>query len=411
MDGKLLRNYARLIARTGINVVKGQEVIIRTEPEQTDFVEMLAEECYLAGAGKVTADWRCLPLTRLDIQYQSPEILGRVEKWQEERLRHNAETLPAMIYLDSDDPDGLNGTDQEKWAAAQQARYKITRPYRDAMENKYQWCVAAVPGKKWAKKVFPALSGQEAEEKLWELILRCSRADGPDPLAAWEEHNRNLSRRCRWLNGLGLKKLIYKSESTGTDFQVGLMPQMLFCGGEEALPGKGVTFNANIPSEEVFTTPMRGEAEGIVYSTMPLSYRGVLIENFSLRFEKGRVVEARAEKNEEALKLMISMDEGAGMLGECALVPWESPIRESGVLFYNTLFDENASCHLALGEGYSSCLADCGKYSPEEARALGVNDSMIHEDFMIGAPDLSIRGVTEGGGEVAIFEQGRWARD
>ena len=189
------------------------------------------------------------------------------------------------------------------------------------------------------------------------------------------------------------------------------MPQMLFCGGEEALPGKGVMFNANIPSEEVFTTPMRGEAEGIVYSTMPLSYRGVLIENFSLRFEKGRVVEARAEKNEEALKLMISMDEGAGMLGECALVPWESPIRESGVLFYNTLFDENASCHLALGEGYSSCLADCGKYSPEEARALGVNDSMIHEDFMIGAPDLSIRGVTEGGGEVAIFEQGRWARD
>lgn len=411
MDGKLLRNYARLIARAGINVVKGQEVIIRTEPEQTDFVEMLAEECYLAGAGKVTADWRCLPLTRLDIQYQSPEILGRVEKWQEERLRHNAETLPAMIYLDSDDPDGLNGTDQEKWAAAQQARYKITRPYRDAMENKYQWCVAAVPGKKWAKKVFPALSGQEAEEKLWELILRCSRADGPDPLAAWEEHNRNLSRRCQWLNGLGLKKLIYKSESTGTDFQVGLMPQMLFCGGEEALPGKGVMFNANIPSEEVFTTPMRGEAEGIVYSTMPLSYRGVLIENFSLRFEKGRVVEARAEKNEEALKLMISMDEGAGMLGECALVPWESPIRESGVLFYNTLFDENASCHLALGEGYSSCLADCGKYSPEEARALGVNDSMIHEDFMIGAPDLSIRGVTEGGGEVAIFEQGRWARD
>ena len=185
MDGKLLRNYARLIARSGINVVKGQEVIIRTEPEQTDFVELLAEECYLAGAGKVTADWRFLPLTRLDIQYQSPETLGGVEKWQEERLRHNAETLPAMIYLDSDDPDGLDGTDQEKWAAAQQARYKITRPYRDAMENKYQWCVAAVPGKKWAKKVFPALSGHEAEEKLWELILRCSRADGPDPLAAW----------------------------------------------------------------------------------------------------------------------------------------------------------------------------------------------------------------------------------
>lgn len=409
MDKKLLNNYARLIARSGINVMAGQEVIIRSAVEQTDFVETLIEECYLAGASKVTVDWRFQGADRMDIKYQSPETLGRVEPWEEARLKARTEKLPAMIYLESEDPDGMAGIDQEKWAKAQQERYKTTRPYLDTMENKYQWCVAAVPGRKWARKLFPELNGHEAVEKLWELILRCSRADGPDPIAAWREHSAALRQRCEWLNSLHLTKLIYKSESTGTDFSVGLMPNSLFCGGAEELGGKGVWYNANIPSEEVFTTPMRGQAEGIVYSTMPLSYRGVLIEDFSIRFENGRVTEVKAGKNEEALRLMVQMDEGACMLGECALVPWESPIRESGVLFYSTLFDENASCHLALGAGYSSCLKDFEKYSPDEAHALGVNDSMIHEDFMIGAPDLNITGITAAEEEVPIFRNGRWA--
>lgn len=409
MDRAILKNYARLIARSGLNIMEGQEVIIRTEPEQTDFVALLAEECYLAGASKVRIDWRFQAATGLDIKYQSQETLGRVENWEVEKLRHSAEILPASVYLYSEDPDGLKDLDQEKWARAQQERYKIQRPFSDAMENKHQWCVAAVPGKKWAEKLFPELSPEGREERLWQLILRCARADGADPVADWEEHSARLRSRCQWLNSLKLRKLIYKSESSGTDLSVGLMPRMLFCGGAEELPGHSLCYNANIPSEEVFTTPMKGEAEGIVYSTMPLSYRGVLIEGFSLRFENGRVVEAKAEKNQEALELMLAMDEGAAMLGECALVPWESPIRESGVLFYNTLFDENAACHLALGAGYSSCLEEFWKYSPEEARALGVNDSMIHEDFMIGAPDLSIMGLTEDGRCVKIFENGTWA--
>ena len=409
MDRETLQRYARLIARSGVNIQQGQYAVIRTAPEQLDFVELLAEECYLAGAAKVLIEWRYQPFTRLDIQYQSDEVLGRVESWEEEKMKKKTELLPANIYLCSEDPDGLAGIDQDKWARAQQARYQITRPYSDAMENKYQWCVAAVPGVKWAKKVFPGLSEEEAVEKLWQAILSCARADGQDPIADWEEHSGRLRRRCAWLNSLNLRRLIYKSESTGTDFSVGLMPQMLFCGGAEKLPDKDVWYNANIPSEEVFTTPKSGDAEGVVYSTMPLSYRGVLIENFSLRFEKGRVVEAHAEKNEEALKLMLAMDEGASMLGECALVPYKSPIRESGILFYNTLFDENASCHLALGMGYSSCLKDFDQYSVEEARALGVNDSMIHEDFMIGAPDLNISGVTADGQTVEIFRNGDWA--
>lgn len=409
MDRNILQKYAKLIARCGINIVDGQEVLIRTEPSQTDFVEMLVRECYLAGASKVTVDWECQRLTRLDIEYQSEERLGKVEDWEEQRLRGRVRSLPALIYLDSEDPDGLSGVDLDKWTKARQARLKITKPYRDAMENRYQWCVAAVPGEAWAKKVFPDMPADTAVEKLWELILKCSRALDVDPIDAWKRHNEELACRCDRLNRLNLRRLIYKSESTGTDFSVGLMPQMLFMGGAELLSEKNVYFNANIPSEEVFTTPMKGEAEGVVYATMPLSYRGVLIENFSLRFEKGRVVELHAEKNEDELRRMVSMDEGASMLGECALVPFSSPIRECGILFYNTLFDENASCHLALGSGYSSCLKDCEKYSVDQAREMGVNDSVIHEDFMIGSPDLSITGITENGEKILLFANGEWA--
>lgn len=408
MDKNKLRSYAELIARLGVNVQPGQEVIIRSEPEQMEFLEMLTEQCYLAGASKVTVEWRCQALQKLDIKYQSDEVLGRVEPWEEQRLKEKSEKLPANIYLDSDDPDGLAGIDQDKWAKAQQARYKVTKPYRDAMENKYQWCVAAVPGVKWARKVFPGLDDETAMEKLWEAILKCSRAD-EDPMEAWRAHNARLKARCEWLNSLKLRRLVYKSEMSGTDFNVGLIPQMLFMGGAEGLPDSGVLYDANIPSEEVFTTPMKGDVEGLAVATRPLSYRGVLIENFSVRFEKGRAVEVHAEKNEEALRLMIAMDDGASMLGECALVPYNSPIRESGILFYNTLFDENASCHLALGDGYSSCLEDFEKYTLEETRALGVNESMIHEDFMIGTPDLCITGITEDGREVPIFVNGDWA--
>lgn len=409
MEEKKLRAYARLIARMGVNIRQGQEVVIRTEPQQLDFLEMLIDECYLAGASKVTIEWRFAPAQRLDIKYQSDDTLGRVESWEEQRLKHKVATLPANIYLDSDDPDGLAGIDQDKWARAQQSRFKITRPYRDAMENKYQWCVAAVPSVPWAKKVFPTLDDDAAVEKLWQAILKCARADGDDPIAAWQAHNANLKRRCDWLNSLSLRRLVYKSNSTGTNLSVGLIPQMRFMGGADELPDYGLCFDANIPSEEVYTTPMRGDVEGLAVATRPLSYRGVLIKNFSVRFENGRVAEVHAEKNEEALRLMVGMDEGAGMLGECALVPYDSPIRNSGILFYSTLLDENASCHLALGEGYSSCLENFERYTPEQARAIGVNESMIHEDFMIGASDLSITGITADGREIPIFIDGDWA--
>lgn len=410
MNKEALKKYAELIARSGVNIRKGQQVVIRTEPEQTDFVEMLVEQCYLAGASKVFLEWRFTPALRIDIDYQSEETLSFVEPWEELRLKQRTELLPANIYLDSDDPDAFDGIDQAKWARAQQKRFSITKKYRDSMENKYQWCVAAVPGKKWAKKVFPGCSEEDAVEKLWETILYCSRAD-LEPMEQWKQHNRELKRRCDALNAWELRRLHYKSSSSGTDLTVGLMPQMRFRGGAEYLTDGETAFNANIPSEEIFTTPMKGDAEGIVYATKPLCYRGVMIENFSLRFEKGKVVEYHAEKNEEALKEMLSMDEGASMLGECAFVPYSGLIGQSGILFYNTLFDENASCHLALGEGYSSCLENFGNYTQEQARALGVNESMIHEDFMIGTDDLSIIGETADGRTIKIFTDGEWDKD
>ncbi len=407
MKKSLLNGFARLIVKMGINVQKGQRVEVRCEPETAEFATLVAEECYKAGAEKVEVLFESQDLTRLHIKYRDENVLSTVEKWEEERLKYRLDKLPATIYLLSEDPDGLVGIDQEKYGRSTQARYKVIKPYRDAMENKYPWCIAAVPGRAWAKKVFPELSPKKAVEKLWEAILYTSRADGSDPVAAWQEHNKNLENRCNFLNSLGIEKLHYTSNN-GTDLTVGMIPEARFCAGAEATLS-GQVFNPNIPSEEVFISPMRGEAEGIVYSSKPLAYRGELIENFSLRFEKGKVVEVHAEKNEELLKILVNMDEGASYLGECALVPYDSPISNSGLLFYNTLFDENASCHLALGEGFTNTLENYDKYTLEECRKLGINESMVHEDFMIGTPDLSIKAHTRDGKIVDIFQNGNWA--
>lgn len=407
MKKSVLRQYARLIAQKGGNVQKGQDVIISASLDQPEFVTMVAEECYRCGARKVTVDWTHQPLTKLNYQKRSVKTLSKMEDWEIEKLKHHVETLPVRIYLESDDPDGLRGINQEKVSKASQARYKILKPFREAMDNKYQWCIAAVPGAAWAKKVFPGVNKFKAMEMLWEAILYTSRVDG-DPVAAWEAHNKDLADRCTYLNSLGIKTLEYRS-ANGTDLKVGMIEDALFMGGSEKAQGSGIEFNPNIPSEEAFISPMKGEAEGIVYSSKPLSYRGELIENFSVRFEGGRAVEVHAEKNEELLRKMISMDEGAAYLGECALVPYDSPIRNSGILFYNTLFDENAACHLALGRGFTNVLKDYDKYTTEECYAKGINQSMIHVDFMIGTEDLSITAVTRDGRRVAIFENGNWA--
>jgi aminopeptidase len=302
---------------------------------------------------------------------------------------------------------------QKKNSRAMQMRYPIIKPYQDKMENRYKWCVAAVPGKAWAKKMFPELRPMAAMEKLWEVILYTVHmtdtigGEVKDGVAVWKEHNERFRTRCEYLNSLDVVSLHIRG-GNGTDLTVGLVNDGLFCGGGEYTLG-GEWFNPNMPTEEIFTTPKRGDAEGIVYSTKPLSYRGQLIENFSVRFEGGRAVEVHAEKNEALLKEMISMDEGAAFLGEVALVPARSPISASGLTFYETLFDENASCHLALGAGYTNTVRDYDKYTLEELHAMGINDSMIHVDFMIGTDDLSVVAHTVRGKEIEIFRDGNWA--
>ena len=408
MDTQLLRRYARLIAVTGGGLRPGQDVVIRAGLDQPEFTRMLAEECYAAGAARVEVEWEHPPLQKLDYEYLGAEALGEVRAWQLAKLRYRADTLPVMLYLESADPDALAGIDQLKRAEAMRLRWAVTKPISDEMENRYQWCIAAVPGEAWARKVFPELAPADAVEKLWEAILRCSRAYEGDPAENWARHNAFLAERCAKLNALGLVRLEYRS-ANGTELSVGLIPEALFLGGAVTNPVNGAAYNPNIPSEEVYVTPRAGEAEGIVYATRPLSSRGVLIEDFWIRFENGRAVDCGARKNEEALRALIAMDEGSAMLGECALVPYMSPIRESGLMFFNTLFDENAACHLALGRGYTSNIRDYGKYTLEELRALGVNDSMVHEDFMIGSADLAVTGITASGERIPIFTGGGWA--
>ena len=407
MKKTVLRQYARLIAEKGVSTVKGDLVVVYADLDQPEFVKMVVEECYKAGAARVDVEWSYDPLTKINVRYRSLKTLSTMDNWQVEKLKWRVEKLPSMIYLESSDPDGQKGINQEKVSKSMAARYKIIKPLRDQMENKYKWCIAAVPGEAWAKKVFPGLGKNAAMEKLWDAILFTSRAYG-DPVANWDEHNADLTARCAHLNSLGLASLEYKSKN-GTDFKVGLIDGAKFLGGGEYTLGKGEYFNPNIPSEEVFTSPMAGKAEGIVYASKPLSYRGELIENFSVRFEGGRVVEVHAERGEELLKKMISMDDGAKMLGECALVPQKSPIAESNILFYNTLFDENAACHLALGHGFTNCLEGYEDLSLEECRERGINDSMIHVDFMIGTDDLEIVGVDKKGVRHPVFKNGNWA--
>ena len=405
MKKSVLREYAKLIVRMGANVQKGQDVIIRAGLDQPEFVQMVVEEAYKAKARMVTVDWHYQPLSKIHVRYQSVKTLGTVEEWEKARYEHRCETLPCRIVLLSDDPDGLKGMKTDKLNKANQMTYPVIRGYLERMDGSHQWTAAAVPGAAWAKKMFPGLRTSAAIEKQWEAILKAARVT-EDAVQAWKDHNADLEARCAYLNELKISKLRFTADN-GTDLTVGMIPDAIFVGGGETTK-QGIFFDPNIPTEECFITPKKGEAEGIVYSTKPLSYQGQLIDNFSIRFEGGKAVEWHAEVGEENLTQMLTMDENAGYLGECALVPQDSPIAQSGLLFYNTLFDENASCHLAVGRGYAECIRDHHNKTLEECRAMGVNDSMIHVDFMIGCDTMNVDAICEDGSVVPVFRNGNW---
>lgn len=407
MKKSVLKKYAQLIAKVGANIQKGQDVVIVAEVDQEQLVSYVMEECYKLGARIVSVTWTSDACAKISYKKAKVKDLGEVPEWQIEKQKYYNKKLPAMIYLTSEDPDGLKGVNQMKLAQVAKLTYPILKPLRDERDNKYQWTIAGASSVKWAKKVFPELSPKKAVEKLWEAILMTSRCD-ENPVKAWDDHNADLEKRMNYLNSLDIDYLEYHS-SNGTDFKVWLSHEVNWAAGGEKTLGSQIFFNPNIPTEECFTSPIKGKAEGIVFSSKPLSYNGELIENFSVRFENGKVMEVHAEKGEALLNEMIHMDEGAAYLGEVALVPYDSPINKTGILFYNTLYDENAACHLALGMGFTNLVKDYEKYTNDELHAKGINDSAIHVDFMIGTKDLDIVAHLKDGSKVEIFKNGNWA--
>ena len=406
MNKRVLKKYAQLFVEVGANVQKGQEVHLTISTENTEFARYIVEACYKAKADKVIINWTDDEITKLNYKYRSVKSLSKYEKWEIEKLQHRVDVVPVRIFIEDSDPDGLKGIDQAKVGKVRMNTYPIIKPFIDKIDGMDQWVIAAIPGAKWAKKVFPNETKSRAIEKLWDAILKAARVDD-NPVEAWKKHNKNLADKCAKMNELDFEYLEY-SNSLGTNLKIELAPTNIWLAGSEEARVSKIVFNPNMPTEEVFGMPKKDGVNGIVYSALPLSYQGQLIENFNIRFENGKAVEAHAEKGEELLNQMISMDEGAAYLGEVALVPYSSPISQSGILFYNTLFDENASCHLALGRAFYNNVKDYEKYSKEEMEKL-VNNSMIHVDFMIGTKDLNIVGVRRNGEKVEVFKDGDWA--
>lgn len=403
-----LKKYAQLIVKMGVNVQEDQEVVITCSVENYKFARMIAVEAYLAKAKEVVIFWTDIKISRLRYDYGNDDIFETVPQWLADSRNYYAKNNAAFITITGNDPEALTGVDYQKIKKSAKANHKAFAPYYKKMMNSdFQWCVVALPEINWAKKVFPNLKGELAMDRLWEAIFNAVRIkDDNDVILAWKEHNTFLSEKCDLLNRYQFKQLHYTSQN-GTDFKVGLQKNHRWEGGGEKTPQE-ILFFANMPTEEIFTCPDYRLAEGKVVSSMPLSYQGNLIENFSLTFSEGKVNDFSAEKGYEILEMLLETDEGARRLGEVALVADNSPISNMDLLFYETLFDENASCHLALGECYPTTIKGGELLEADDLLAVGGNQSQIHVDFMIGTDDLKIMGITEKGQEILVFDNGNW---
>ena len=404
-----LSEYARLIVRTGANVQPGQVVQLSIAVEQHEFAALITEEAYLAGAKKVNLNWLSDGQNRLHYRYAEEAVLSETLPWEKEKLRQMTEDLPVRIFIESEDPDALAGLDPEKLSRVMQSRAAVAKPYRDEIDGRHQWCIAALPSEAWARKCFPGRSDEEAMELLYDAVFRTVRiSDHEDAVDAWRVHTERIEKKSTWLNAQGFTSLRYES-SNGTDFTVALIPEAHWEVAGSTNCENGVYYIPNMPTEEIFTSPMAGKCEGTLVAVKPLSWNGQLIEDFSITFSEGKAVSCKAAKGQELLNKMLHMDEGACMLGEVALVPKESPVNQCGFLFYSTLFDENACCHFAVGQGFKEVLPDGDRLTTEEAAAAGINDSIIHVDLMVGADDLNITGYRPDGSSTAIFQNGTWA--
>lgn len=402
-----IEKYIELIIKIGLNIQKGQILVVSAPVETYDFTRKVVEKAYKCGAKDVVVNWGDEVTGKYRYLYADDELFDNYPKYQADILNENVNKGAALLSIYATDPEILKDIDSEKIARFQKARSSALKPYYNkVMNNENQWCVVSIPTDAWSKKIYPNLEEEEAKEKLWEQIFSIVRADKKDPIEEWNSHLEKLKNIMNYLNSMKFKKLRYRN-SLGTDLEIGLPKGHIWTAGGETSKD-GVYFVANMPTEEVFTLPKKDEVNGIVYSSKPFCYGGNLIENFYLKFENGKVVELGAKKGEETLTKLLNSDEGARYLGEVALVPYDSPISNSNTVFYNTLFDENASCHLAFGQAYPVCLEGGSEMNEEELKKNGVNISMIHEDFMIGTSDLEIVGVTEEGKEVVIMQKGNF---
>lgn len=409
MNQQSLQKYAEFAVRSGANIQPGQTLIIGAPIEAAPFARLCVAAAYKAGAREVVLHYVDEQYNRQRMEYTAAEVLETPKPWLLGRYMDyaNPESGLATLRISGSNPEIYKGLPTEKISRANAAASRLMRPYSDlAMASRVQWSIAAVPTEAWACKVFPGLAPAEAVEKLWATIFEVCRIGAEDPVAAWQKHSALLQQRGAWLNGQRFAALHLQSEN-GTNLEVGLANTHLWGGGAEKSTG-GVWFLPNIPTEEVFTAPHRLGTNGVVKSSMPYVYNGGLISGITVRFKNGEAVEYSAETGGDLLREMLNTDEGARHLGEIALVPATSPIRQSGVLFYNTLFDENAACHMAFGEGYPGTVQGGETMEKEALAALGVNSSLIHEDIMIGTADMQIDGIDQSGRRVPIFRGGEW---
>ncbi len=409
MDKNLLKNYAELAVRAGVNIQPGQTLIIDSPIEARELARLCAESAYDAGAALVEVRYSDEKISRIKMERTSLDVLCDVKPWvQNSYLEYiRSEGGAAILSITGGNPRIYSGIDPDKVSSALYARGKAMARYTNyTHKSRIQWCIIAYPQEAWAKMVFPDLDGDRAVEKLAATIFRVSRAEG-DAVENWRRHARRREVRRDMLNSLDLSRLHFTA-GNGTDLVVGLANRRIWEGVSEPSE-KGYEFIPNIPTEELFTAPHREKVNGVVYTSKPYVYNGSLIEGARFVFENGEVKEYRAKKGADLLRNLLDLSRGARRLGEVALVSSQSPVNKEGILFYNTLFDENAACHIALGSGYPGTIKNGNKLSPRQLYDRGLNSAICHEDLMIGTPDMNVTGIKKDGSEINIFENGDWA--
>lgn len=405
LTGKKLYDFAELVLGVGVNLQKGQGLEIVCPVEKSEVAVAFSEKAYEMGARIVNVRWSCEKTDRVNYLYAEEEALTDIPKWFVDSKNYLVKKGFCYVAIDAEDPSAFKDVPSEKLAAVSKKKSKLLKAFSDeVMSNGIRWCVVSVPTESWAKKIFPAAA--DPVEELSFAIEKTMRLDEKNPLEAWQKHIDTLNRRAEFINAKNFEYLHYTS-ANGTDLMLGLAENHVWVSAQEKAKD-GVPFVANMPTEEIFTAPHKDKINGVVKSALPLSYNGQIIENFSFTFKKGKVIDFSAEKGYDVLKKLLETDAGTLSLGEAALIGKNSPIAKSGILFLNTLFDENASCHLALGKGYPTTVKGGAEMTVKELKKLGVNDSVEHVDFMIGSPDLSVTGIGYDKSETPLFVDGEW---